>query len=517
MGFAMRSRRDPSAPRASVGIDLGTHSSRVATWQDGDVIVIPNERGRLSTPAVVAFTETGVLVGEAAEEQADTNLANTIFAPTRLIGSKFENPWVQWHSSIWPSSIVRGEGDRPLLRVQDRGKEQFVRPEEVVTLLLEHLRRNAERYLGARVSEAVITMPAQFGPQQCAALAEACSAARMRVLDLVKAPTAAGIAFSQMNPSESRRMLLVCDIGGSYFDFSLLNIEEADLSERAVGTDYVDLDSTLVRFAVRDLRERFNVELEGKQVSLYRLRVSCEAARRKLVQFHQAWIEVKEVTPEVDYSAGISRSHFEDCCQPDLEHVLDPIDWCLEDCGLSRGEVEVVLVGGNARVPQVRRLVRAFFYGRAPHEVLRPDHAAVLGAAVYGALLSPETGGSNALASSTTTFRDEQGNERPPATPKPLRVRQVAPGRTEDASVGEPARDDSLPARSSDDLEPAPCNEATGWHMPLAGRASRPASALRLPVPPKRCSMARPLPPQKVSPKALLNCDMDPRTWEAGI
>lgn len=492
----MRNRAEGSGPPVAIGIDLGTCFSRMAFWKDGDVLVIPNERGRLATPTVVAFTEHRVLVGEAAEDQAVENLENTIYAPQRLIGAKFENPWVQWHMRTWPSRIVRSDGDRPLLRVQEQGGQRLLRPEEVVTLLMDHLRRTAERYLGAKVVEAVITVPAQFGRHQREALVEACHAARLRVLDLVKCPTAAAVAFCHMNPSKCRRHLLVCDMGGSYFDFSLLSVEDGLLSERAVGTDYVDLDAALLRFCVRDMRERFTLDVSDEQHALHRLRTGCELAKRKLSQMNQASIEVKNVTEGVDYQASISRGHFEDFCGYDVEHLLDPIDWCLEDCGLSREDVEVVLVGGCARVPQVRRLIRAFFYGKPPHEVLRPDHAAVLGAAVFVALLSAGCGGGanggaplpagllrmrlrQVAAGGCAVAEAEAAAAAGVAAGMPSAPSHPADGADGDAAAGTRARAIAALPRSSEELEPAPCNEASGLQRPAAGRILRPASCQR--------------------------------------
>jgi len=379
---------------AAVGIDIGTSFSRVALWRDGDVLIIPNDRGKLATPSVVAFTEQSVLVGEAAQEQADGNLDNTIFAPQRLIGSKFDNPWVQWYYRSWPSKLVRGECDKPMIRVRDRGKEKLMHPEEIVTMLLVHLRKMAERYLGVTVMDAVVTVPACYGRSQREALLGACREARLKVLDLVKSPTAAAIAYTLTNPNQGKCNVLVCDMGGSYFDFSLLSIEEGSIAERAIGTDYVDLDSSIMRFCIKDLREQFATNITGRQLPLHRLRKACEAAKRRLSQYNQARVEVDGIVEGVDYVCNMSRGHFEELCKGDVEPLLDPINWCLEDSGLEKPDVtEVVLVGGSARVPRIRRAIREFFYGKVPREVLRPDHAAVLGAAAYVAVLSGESTG----------------------------------------------------------------------------------------------------------------------------
>jgi len=388
MGFAMRSNQPSAGAPAAVGIDLGTVFSRVAIWRDGDVLIIPNDRGKLATPSVVAFTDQHVLVGEAAQEQADVNLENTIFAPQRLIGFKFANPWVQWYMRKYPSKIFCGEDGKPMIRVRDRGKERHLRPEDIVTLLLVHLRKMAERYLSVSVMDAVVTVPACYGKLQREAILDACQGARLNVLDLIKSPTAAAVAYSLTNPTRGKRTVLVCDMGGSYFDFALLTLEEGALYERAIGTDYVDLDSCIVRFCTQDLKDKFSTNIAGQQLALARLRRGCESAKRRLSQYNQARIEVTAIVEGVDYVCNISRGHFEELCKDDIEPLLEPINWCLEDSAIDKPDVhEVVLVGGSARIPRIRRAIREFFYGKVPREVLRPDHAAVLGAAAHVALL----------------------------------------------------------------------------------------------------------------------------------
>jgi len=480
MGFAMRTRME-AKPHIPIGIDLGTSFSRVSMWKDGDVIVIPNERGRLATPSVVAFGEQGVLIGDAAQDQADANPGNTVFAPQRLLGAKFESSWVQWYSKSCPLKIVRGDNERVGIWVRDCGTDRQVAPEELVTMLLEYLKRMAERYLGARATEVVVTIPAQLGPNQRTVLTEACKGAKMTVLALVKAPTAAAIAFVQMNPTKARRSILVCDMGARYFDFCLLTIEDGELQERAVGTDYVDLEAALLRFCLKDLKQRFSVDIAHQQGPMQRLRESCEMAKRRLSQFSSACVEVKGLVANMDYAVCISRSHFEDNTHQDLESMLEPIDYCLEDCGLGRDEVDVVLVGGSARIPQVRQVIRTFFYGRTPYEVLRPEHAAVLGAGVYVALLS--------RGSRPGILRgNDTGVSAPDSTPQGLQrlqVREVMPWYivpTSDITNGVMAGDQSdstgcegagavarpsargrPPSLATEELEPAPCNEAAGF------------------------------------------------------
>jgi molecular chaperone DnaK (HSP70) len=500
MGFAMRSRVE-SRPHIPIGIDLGNSYSRVSMVKEGDVIVIPNSRGRLATPSVVAFAKEGMLVGDAALEQAASNPDNTVFAPQRLLGAKFESRVVQIYSKSCSLKIVRGSHGRAEIRVRDGGTDRQMAPEELVTMLLQYLKRMAERYLGCRVSQVVVTIPAQLGHNQRTVLIEACRDARMQVSALLKAPTAAAVAFAQTNPTRNGRSILVCDMGSRYFDFCLLTIEDGVLQERAAGTDYVDLEDVLLRFCLKDLKHRFSVDLAHQQGPMQRLREACEMAKRELSRVTYACVEVKGLVASVDYTVSISRSFFEDCTYKDLESMLEPIDYCLEDCGLGRDDVDVVLVGGSARIPQVRRVIRTFFYGRAPCEVLRPEHAAVLGAGVYAALLSCVSKPSPLSRSSSCGGRSiiESGGSALEGAHhglRRLRVGEVMPwctvptsdsDSTNDATGGDRGHSNGCdsastvprssareepPSLASDEMESAPCNEAAGFpqHRSIALR-----------------------------------------------
>lgn len=449
MGFALRARPELGAPTA-IAIDLGTACCRVGVWRDGDVEVIPNERGKLQTPCCLAFTEHSVLVGESAYDHAEVDPENVIFAPQCLLGCTVDSPWVKRHfgdrgasevkeeasssaelaaviqaavaaplegplgqlfrkpvvtesaepignaSTSSSSKVARGQNDMALLRVRSHRKgeaEWLLSPEEAVTLLLEHLRKQAERFLGYRAVEAVLTVPARFGLKQREALLRSCHAARLRVLALLKAPTAAAISFAAVNPPNSSRLLVICDVGATFLDFCLVRVSENTESckglrveELACGTELFDLDAAIVAVCVQDLRERFKVSL--KRIGpLRRLRLACEKAKRALTQRPATRVEVADIVPGMDYAAVMNRDHFEEVCRKELLPVLGTLDWCLEEAGVTK-EVDAVLVGGGAKVPAVQAIVQDFFHGAAPLEVLRPEQAAVLGAAVLAASLS---------------------------------------------------------------------------------------------------------------------------------
>lgn len=378
----------PEPNTSAVGIDLGSSSCRIGLWRDGDVLIVPNDRGCLATPNCVGFMDfTSPVVGEAATEQAAHNLANTVFAPHRLLGASYDSPWAQRLRMSGPPEIVRGDDGSAMYRVRDRGKVKILEPGEILAILLQQMKRQVEQCLGVHVRSAVVTVPAKYGRQQRKALEEACRMAHLEVLALVKAPSAAAIAFSLTNPRETPREILVLDFGACYCDFCLLTLRGKSLYERAVGSEIIDLDSLLVKFCLTDIKIRLGVDMSNDWVAVLRLSMACENAKRKLSQWNQTRVNVEALVQGNDYCVAMSRSYFEEFCSRDIDCLLEIFDICLEESGLERNSVDVVLVGGSSRIPRFRRLVKDFFRGQPPSEVLRPDHAAVLGVAVYAAAL----------------------------------------------------------------------------------------------------------------------------------
>ncbi|CAE8714326.1 unnamed protein product, partial [Polarella glacialis] len=251
------------------------------------------------------------LFGDAATEQAVRNIDNTVFAPQRLLGASFESPWVQNHLKSGPPLIVRGEDGAALFKVRDRGRHRLVRPEEVLALLLEHLRRQVEQFTGVMVFGVVVTVPAQFGQRQRKALELACQEAQLKVLALVKAPTAAAIAFAVTNPMKGMRDVLVLDFGSSYCDFCVLTLNGMNIAERAIGSEFVDLDGVLLHYCVMDIQQRYGVDLSNQHQPLLRLRIACEEAKRKLSQWSQARVEMPDLFEGTNYTVCMSKNYFE--------------------------------------------------------------------------------------------------------------------------------------------------------------------------------------------------------------
>eukprot|EP00930_Biecheleria_cincta_P001163 TRINITY_DN102329_c0_g1_i1.p1 TRINITY_DN102329_c0_g1~~TRINITY_DN102329_c0_g1_i1.p1 ORF type:complete len:500 (-),score=75.74 TRINITY_DN102329_c0_g1_i1:79-1578(-) len=488
MGFRMRAKNAPVA----LGIDLGTSCCRVGLWRDGDVLVVPNDRGSLATPTCVAFLEhTSPVVGDLALEQATRDLDTCIFAPQRLLGASFGSPWVQRQLAAGPPRLEKGEDGTVLYRIQDRGKQRLVRPEEVVTILLAHLRKEVERSLCLTVRGAVITVPAQYGPQQRKALEEACREAQLSLLALVKAPTAAAIAYSLTTPRKEPRNMLVLDFGASFCDFCLLNLHDLTITETVVGSELVDLDAVLVRFCLVDIRLRYGIDLAHNWDAMYQLTRACESAKKKLSQFTQTRVEVDNLFHGEDYRVQMSRAYFDELCSREIDELIDLFDWCIKDCNLDRNKVDVLLVGGSSRNPRFRRLMRDFFWGRAPGEVVRPDHAAVLGAAVYAASCTNASPCDPTALPSRKDPEDDQEDDfsveseagiQSTSFSHPdekysfsgLRVVEVMPWSSKPDRIDKPARKEEVASDGEADfpLEEVPCNEGFGCPRPPRGLAS---------------------------------------------
>eukprot|EP00927_Polykrikos_kofoidii_P060368 TRINITY_DN55364_c0_g1_i1.p1 TRINITY_DN55364_c0_g1~~TRINITY_DN55364_c0_g1_i1.p1 ORF type:complete len:533 (+),score=85.05 TRINITY_DN55364_c0_g1_i1:137-1735(+) len=454
--------------RTIVGIDLGTCYSRVAVWQDGDVAIIPDDTGRLSTPSVVAYTNHGVLVGEAAESLAPENISSTIFAPQRLVGTKFSNPWVHWYTKQWPMQMESGEDDRLLVRVTVNGKDMLLAPEDILSHLLSYLRRLAESFLRRPVVEAVVTVPSRYGGCQREALMAACLRAELAVPSLLISPTACAIAYTFMNRTPQRQFILICNAGGAFFDFALLKVEELHVTELSVGTELLDLDGCLSAYCKKELLDKYGVDLSTDSLTLWKLREACEQTKRKLSFCNVATVHLRKVTDEFDYICTMSRPHYEDLCKYEMAPIMEGLTGCLEDSRIDKAMVdEVIIVGGSSRIPLLRSIMIDFFHGKFPREVLQPEQAGVLGAAAFAAALvasgrgedTPSDGSPSPRGKVCDATQDDEGEAESCCTASPIQSARM-PRELQDLQVtqvvsGVPASvsDSSITSEDEEDME----------------------------------------------------------------
>ncbi|XP_073008603.1 heat shock 70 kDa protein-like [Typha latifolia] len=381
----------------AIGIDLGTTYSCVGVWLHDRVEIVPNDQGNRTTPSYVAFTDTERLIGDAAKNQVAMNPHNTVFDAKRLIGRRFTDPSVQGDMKLWPFKVVPGPGEKPLIVVTYKGEDKRFSPEEISSMVLSKMREVAEAFLGHPIKDAVVTVPAYFNDSQRQATKDAGSIAGLNVIRMINEPTAAAIAYGLDKKAgrTGERHVLIFDLGGGTFDVSLLTIEEGIFEVKATAGDThlggEDFDNRLVNHFVSEFRRKNKKDISGNARALRRLRTSCERAKRALSSTTQTTIEVDSLCEGIDFYATITRARFEELCMDLFVKCIEPVEKCLRDAKIDKGQVhDVVLVGGSTRIPKVQQLLQDLFNGKELCKSINPDEAVAYGAAVQAAILSGE-------------------------------------------------------------------------------------------------------------------------------
>ncbi|XP_017224621.2 heat shock cognate 70 kDa protein [Daucus carota subsp. sativus] len=388
----------------AVGIDLGTTYSCVGVWQNDRVEIIANDQGNRTTPSYVAFTDTERFIGDAARNQSALNLVNTVFDAKRLIGRRFCDSTVQSDMKLWPFKVVGDNGDKPKIVVNYKGEERRFSPEELSSMVLLKMKEIAEEYIGKKVKNAVVTVPAHFNDSQRQATKDAATIAGLNVLRLLVEPTAAAVAYgldkNLTSGMEGEKTVLIFDLGGGTFDVSVLKIKKDNIEVLATGGDThlggEDFDNRLLDHFVKEFKRKYGKDISRNAKSLRRLRNACEKAKRILS--HNAttsqcilYIDIDSLYEGIDYSTKITRARFEDLNLDLFRSCLDTVEKCLEDAEMDQSSVDdVVLVGGSTRIPKVQQLLQQFFDGKELCKNINPDEAVAYGAAVQAATLSGE-------------------------------------------------------------------------------------------------------------------------------
>lgn len=377
-----------------IGIDLGTTNSCVAVMENGNVKVIENSEGDRTTPSVVAFADGEVLVGQSAKRQAVTNPTNTINAVKRLIGRRFDDEEVQKDISMVPYKIIKADnGDA---WVEADGKKMA--SPEVSARILQKMKKTAEDYLGEEVTEAVITVPAYFNDSQRQATKDAGKIAGLDVKRIINEPTAAALAFG-MDKQEGDRTVAVYDLGGGTFDVSIIEIADIDGDHQIEvlstnGDTFLggeDFDMRLMDFLVEEFKKDQGVDLRNDPLALQRLREAAEKAKVELSSSQQTDVNLPYVTADASgpkhLNIKVTRAKLESLVDDLIARSIEPCKKALADAGLKASEVnDVILVGGQSRMPKVQAEVEAFF-GKAPRKDVNPDEAVAMGAAIQGGVL----------------------------------------------------------------------------------------------------------------------------------
>src|SRR5882762_9802933 len=376
----------------TIGIDLGTTNSCMATLEGGEPTVIPNAEGGRTTPSVVAFTKDGQrLVGAPARRQQVTNPENTVFSIKRFMGRKFSE--VTEEMTIVPYEVVQGpNGD---VRVKAAGKEHA--PPEISAMILQKLKADAEAYLGEPVSDAVVTVPAYFNNAQREATKDAGKIAGLNVVRIINEPTAAALAYG-MDKEGADQTILVFDLGGGTFDVSILEIGDGVFEVKATHGDTNlggdDWDQRVIDWLVETFKAAHGVDLSKDNMALQRLKEAAEKAKIELSQVQQTQINLPFITATADgplhLDEQLSRSKFQEMTADLLERCRTPFEQAIKDAGLTKEQIEhVVLVGGSTRMPAVQELVQSFT-GKEPHRGVNPDEVVAVGAAIQAGVLKGE-------------------------------------------------------------------------------------------------------------------------------
>jgi molecular chaperone DnaK len=373
-----------------IGIDLGTTNSCVAVMEGGQARVIENEEGMRTTPSVVAFTKDGqVLVGTPAKRQAITNPENTVYAIKRLIGRRYDDPVVEKDKRLVPYKIVPGPNGDAWVEVQ--GKKYS--PSQISAFVLQKMKETAERYFGDKVSEAVITVPAYFNDSQRQATKDAGQIAGLEVLRIINEPTAAALAYGLEKKGQGK--VAVYDFGGGTFDISILEIGDGVFEVKATNGDTFlggeDFDKRIVDHIAEQFKREQGIDLRNDRLALQRLREAAEKAKIELSSTLETEINLPFITADQHgpkhLQMKLTRAKLESLVDDLIQRTIPPCETALKDAGLSASAIEeVILVGGQTRMPKIQETVKSFF-GKEPHKGVNPDEVVAVGAAIQAGVL----------------------------------------------------------------------------------------------------------------------------------
>ncbi|CAI0441735.1 unnamed protein product [Linum tenue] len=351
-----------------IGIDLGTTYSCVGVYKNGHVEIIANDQGNRITPSWVGFTDSERLIGEAAKNQAAVNPERTIFDVKRLIG-------------------------RNQVKIKD-GETKIFSPEEISAMILVKMKETAEAFLGKKIKDAVVTVPAYFNDAQRQATKDAGVIAGLNVARIINEPTAAAIAYG-LDQKGGEKNILVFDLGGGTFDVSILTIDNGVFEVLSTNGDThlggEDFDQRIMEYFIKLIKKKHGKDISKDNRALGKLRREAERAKRALSSQHQVRVEIESLFDGVDFSEPLTRARFEELNNDLFRKTMGPVKKAMDDAGLEKNQIdEIVLVGGSTRIPKVQQLLKDYFNGKEPNKGVNPDEAVAYGAAVQGGILSGE-------------------------------------------------------------------------------------------------------------------------------
>src|SRR6202451_4416659 len=376
-----------------IGIDLGTTNSCVAIMEGKDVRVIENSEGARTTPSMVAFSDNGErLVGQSAKRQAVTNPSNTLYAIKRLIGRRYEDAMVGKDKELVPYTIVRGDNGDAWVAA----KGEKYSPSEISAFILTKMKETAEAYLGEKVTQAVITVPAYFNDSHRQATKDAGKIAGLEVLRIINEPTAAALAYGMEKKKSGT--VAIYDLGGGTFDVSVLEIGDGVFEVKSTNGDTFlggeDFDQRLVGYLADEFKKESGIDLRTDRLALQRLKEAAEKAKIELSSSMQTEVNLPFITADASgpkhLTMKITRAKLEALVDDLIQRTIAPVKQALKDAGVSANQIdEVILVGGMTRSPKVQDVVKQLF-GKEPHKGVNPDEVVALGAAIQAGVLKGE-------------------------------------------------------------------------------------------------------------------------------
>ncbi|EGP92295.1 immunoglobulin heavy chain-binding protein, KAR2 [Zymoseptoria tritici IPO323] len=384
--------KDTGVTGPVIGIDLGTTYSCVGIMKGGQVEILVNDQGNRITPSWVAWNDEERLVGDAAKNQFASNPHRTIFDIKRLIGRKFDDKDVQKDMKHFPFKVVN-KGGQPRVRVEVAGEDKTFTPEEVSAMILGKMKEVAESYLGEKVTNAVVTVPAYFNDAQRAATKDAGAIAGLNVLRVVNEPTAAALAYG-LDKTDKERQIIVYDLGGGTFDVSVLTVDQGVFEVQSTAGDThlggEDFDQRVVDYFVKSYNKKHSTDITKNAKTMGKLKREVEKAKRSLSSQMSTKIEIEAFHEGADFSETLTRAKFEELNNDLFKKTLKPVEQVLKDAKIKKSDIDdIVLVGGSTRIPKVQAMLEEYF-GKKASKGINPDEAVAYGAAVQGGVLSGE-------------------------------------------------------------------------------------------------------------------------------
>ena len=376
----------------SIGIDLGTTYSCAGIWRNGKVEIIPNQMGERTIPSIISFTETTRLIGKEAKNQITRNYKNTIYDAKRLIGRKFNDEEVQNDMKLWPFTVKEDNKNKPLISVEYKKEQKEFYPEQISAMILERLKEEAESYIGQKVKDAVITVPAYFNNAQRQATIDAGRIAGLNVIKTINEPTAAAIAYGLEHKGNEKKNICVFDLGGGTFDVTILEIENNKFTVKATGGDShlggQDFDNEIVKYCMNLFKENTDIDISNNQKALRRLKVACEEAKIELSTSFDSHIEINSLAQNEDFIYDLTQTDLNNICKTLFNKCIETLKNTIKDSGLNKDDItDVVLIGGSTRIIEIQNLISNFFdHKKKLLKTINADEAVAQGAAIEAEL-----------------------------------------------------------------------------------------------------------------------------------